>query len=249
MQSNPNCISVWLFESGAMLTDEKGNNDLTLSSLDYPPLEDTVVYKQGGCSAKFTYGDEEPYTIADGDLSAGFPLKNGSGKTTFSWVAWVYPSSEYTDAYLFGKMSSSYPPETALEILYPAATWMVSAGGNETDTGIAATDDTWHHVAVTYDGDTDQLTVRVYNESTGLTDSFQTTLTGGDVIVEGTDPWAVGDWDYDLTARIDELGVFDKVLTPAEIDDIRNGDFGDFGGATGIADMDAYTGLMLGCPL
>ena len=248
--ADPNCISLWRFEAGSMLTDAKGNNDLTYSNPAWQPLEDTIVYKEGDCSAKWNEGDEEAYIIDDGDLSADFPLKDGGGKTTFSWVAWIYPHVEGDDHWLFGKMSLSYDFETLLFInRYPSPTWGVYASGNETVSDIAAVDDVWQHVAVTYDGATDQLTIRVYNDSTKVTDSYQVTLSGGDVIVTGSQPWVVGPY-YDLDWRIDELAVFDDVLTPAEIDEIRAGTFGEGGGGEEqtTGDGGGISTFFLGCP-
>ena len=246
---DPNCISAWRFEAGAMLTDEMGKNDLTWFGVDYKPVEDTTIYKESDCSAKWNDGIEEPYTIADGDLSADFPLKNG-GSATFSWVAWIYPTVGSHDQYLIGKMDyTGY--DSALLVSYGLPSWAFLASGNETDTGLAVETDTWHHVAVTYDGGTDQLTIRVYHESTGLTDSYQTTLTGGDVVVAGSQPWTIGSPFSLETVRIDELAVFDDVLTADEIDEIRAGTFGG-GGGGGVeqttGDGGGISTFFLGCP-
>ena len=249
--ADPNCISLWRFEEDLFLADEMGNNDLTYSNPSWPPIKDTALYKEGDCSAKWTLGDEEAFVIDDGDLSAGFPLKDGGGQTTFSWVAWIYCDVGFADHYLFGKMSLGGGVDTAFYIKYSSTTWAFSASGNETSSGISVAELTWQHVAVTYDGDTDQLTIRVYNDDTKVTDSYQTTLSGGDVVVTGSEPWVVGAPNYNLDVWIDELAVFDDVLTPAEIDEIRAGTFGDGGGGgeeQTTGDGGGISTFFLGCP-
>ena len=247
--ADPNCISLWRFESGAMLTDAMGNNTLTHSNPSYPPLEDTSVYHEGDCSAQYTYIDEEPYEIDDSNLSADFPLKNGGGKTTFSWVAWVNINAIGSDPRCIGKMDA-VAVDTAVFISVATETWGFDASGNETDSGIGIAWDTWQHIAVTYDGATGQLTIRVYDEATASVDSYQTTLTGGDVVAVGTKPWTIGDPDWYLAMNIDEVAVFDDVLTPAEIDEIRAETFGGGGGGEEqtTGDGGGISTLFLGCP-
>ena len=233
-----------------MLTDAMGNNTLTHSNPSYPPLEDTSVYHEGDCSAQYTIYDEEPYEIEDSNLSSGFPLKDGGSKTTFSWVAWVNVNAFTTNPQCIGKMDDS-SVDTALYIASSPQTWGFNASGVQTDSGIGITFDDWQHIAVTYDGGTDQLTIRVYDEATASVDSYQTTLTGGDVVATGTKPWSIGDPGWGLAMNIDEVAVFDRVLTPAEIDEIRSGTFGDGGGGgeeQTTGDGGGISTFFLGCP-
>ena len=227
--ADPNCISLWRFEEGAMLTDEMGNNDLTYSDADWKPVEDTTIYKEGACSAKWNDGKEEPYVIADASLSADFPLKNGGG-STFSWVAWIRPTNSVFDYACFGKMDVS-GIEQACRILYTIdRTWGFISDDNEIDSEILAWYNVWHHVAVTHNGDTNLLKIRVYNSDPETTETFETTLAGGNIVVPGTKPWSIADYNRRYTIRMDELAVFNDILEPSEIDAIRNGTYSGGGG-------------------
>ena len=247
--SEPNCIAVWRFEEGLMLVDETGDNGLSYQNPGSPPLEDTTVFHEGACAAQQTLGNEEAYEIDDGDLSEDFPLKDAGG-TTFSWVGWVYIDFNANSQYVFGKMDTSWP-QTAFYFKTGTDTWAFLSGSSAPDTGISATDGAWHHVGVTHDSAINQLTIRVYDEDGDTVESYQTTLTGGGIVVADTKTWMVGDPDAHADWRLDEVAVFDDVLTPAEIDQIRQGTYTGGGGgtpATGIATLDEYTAMTIGCP-
>ena len=251
--SDDNCICLWRFESGSMLVDEQGNDDLTLSGEWAPPLEDTTVYHEGGCSAKFTDGLEYPYVIEDYNQSAEFPLKwdDGEGtKTTFSWVGWIYPTDYAGDRPIFGRMIlNGNGDDMCVFIKSDTDTIGFIIWDDKVDSGIEIAYDAWNHIGITHDTETQTLTMRVYNESTGIADTYQTSMTGGHLVEVTNAPWAIGNYNEEGDLRVDEVAVFDDVLSVAEIDQIRAGTFGSGGGggATGQAVLDDYTSLQLGC--
>ena len=250
--ADPNCISLWRFEAGAMLTDTAGNNDLTYAyGEEFSPIEDTSVYKEGDCSALWRVSEEQPCIINDANLSNDFPLKSDVADTTFSWVLWIKPEVlTYTNQYILGKMDGSDRDQVLIIPSNAIPKWKFEIAGSQIDTGISPTSLAWHHVAITHDGDTNDLNIRIYNENTDSTDTFHVELSGGDIIVPANKPWMVCSYWTNLKFNLDELAIFNRVLTPAEIDEIRAGIFGDGGGggATGQAALDAYTAMNLGCP-
>jgi len=97
-----NCVALWKFENGALLTDSKGTNTLT----DFNTVvADTVNFKEGAASALFTPANLEMFYCLDGNLDAGFPLKNGDATKVFSVCMWFRAASDINCA-LFGKGAS-----------------------------------------------------------------------------------------------------------------------------------------------
>ena len=70
-----NCVALYRFENGALTTDTKGTNTLNVSGGS--PEADTVNYQEGSASCLFDAAAHDAFSIADGSLDAGFPLKDG----------------------------------------------------------------------------------------------------------------------------------------------------------------------------
>ena len=85
--NDPNCVALYNFENGALTTDSKGGN--TLSVGGNSPTAVMVDYKQGLASCDFEASNNQYWTIADADLDAGFPLKNGDAVGNISVCCWI----------------------------------------------------------------------------------------------------------------------------------------------------------------
>ena len=92
--TDSNCVALYKFESGALTTDSKGGNTLVLGGGS--PVADAVDYKEGAACVDFELGDSDYYTVADGDLDAAFPFKNGGSETAISVCFWVKIINSYS---------------------------------------------------------------------------------------------------------------------------------------------------------
>lgn len=196
-------VSYWSMEGNS--NDEKGVNNGTDTSITYSSGDGKV--SQGALlnatSDKINCG------------STGIP----SGTSSRTIACWVRRSGanpviafQYGSGAGAGRMFSLYVSPTDLNMYGIAADVTKSA---------TFTASTWYHVAVTYNGTTVELFKDGSSLGTGTptlnTDSATTFTIGHD---NGT--WAGGG----SVGNIDELGVWDRVLSGTEISDLYNGGTG-----------------------
>jgi hypothetical protein len=219
---DPNIISVWRFESGALTADSVGTNTLTAVNV---PAEDVVDYKQGTCSTSLLYASKQFFKVTDANLSAGFPLKSGDTVQKISFGCWFKPMTSVSGSNgLIGKSTSTVGIQlhlsntTTLQLRWNATNYTVGT--------IAL--GTWFHVAVMVDGMARTSWVRLYNADTGVaTTSIVTTQT---VDLTLSADWRIGSWSgldttFTFNGKIDEAFVFNRLLSALEVDAIRNGTY------------------------
>jgi hypothetical protein len=245
-----NCQALYNFESGAMSTDSSGNSE-TLTWVAGPNT-DTTNYKQGSASADLESGSNHYAYRADGNLNANFPGKGGTAKTTFSVCCWVriesYPidgNPDWATRTICGKtrnVSSERSWYVALNRETDESPWRwigyigYNGGASEEpwaydhqwQTGI------WYHVGYTYDGSTKAWKIRVWDDNAGsLVGEGSGTTTN--TMSPDTANFEVGKTESGVTlemdGNLDELVIFDDVLTSAEIDAIRMGQYPSVGGS------------------
>ena len=241
-----NCKALWRFESGALTTDSKGTNTLTDTS-GTGSVTASATHQEGDYSADFEESSTQEFTIADGSLDTGFPLKNGDTNKKISVCCWVRFESlpgPGESRYVWSKYDTVAGTRSLALAVYNGAGNIEftlyqghTTGGDgeyESDLYEAANPSTatWYHVAVTYDDSTKGSRIRVV-------DSGGTMLGGGpDATHTFTNAINVEDADWVIGSRsnsaattfhdglIDEMVVFDDVLSVGEIDAIRNGTYG-----------------------
>jgi hypothetical protein len=236
--NDANCISVYRFESGAMTTDTMGNNTLTASA--DAPDEDTTNEQEGSCCADFDDAVPEYYTVADDDLSADFPLKEGTSNKTITVLFWYMPDDTNYD-FLVGKYGWDGVSERSLCILRESDNGRLqlqqgyNSGQNYqyVNHGGTLTDDQWYHIAFAYQDSDKTYKVRVYDKTAG-----QILQSGGSDNLSGNFTNAISLTDAAFTigqgsdgARpadciIDEVVVRDDFLSDAAIDLIRQQNYG-----------------------
>jgi len=240
--TDPNCVAVYRFENGALTTDSKGTNTLTAVNA---PTADTVNFQEGDASIDLELDSSQCLYRADGNLTADFPMKNGSENYTMSITCWIKPESigaqnrricakadvyygtETFDLYLSGGVDLNFsvnPAGLGLLLLdWPGLT--VMSAGN------------WYFIAVTLEvsGGWMVATMHIWdltnnqalggqNDPTGKSTGIGPPQLTGDPFIIGaveSNPWLRF---YD--GLIDEFTVWDKVLTRDEIDQIRGGTYG-----------------------
>lgn len=235
---DPNIISVWNFESGALVTDfcVAGNTLTAVNS----PAEDVVDYKEGTCCTSLEYASKRYFKITDANLSAGFPLKSGDAVQRISMGCWFkltttggnIPAIIGKRAAIAGLGLALYHNAGSLRISWNATSLTLVT----ISTGI------WYHAAVMADSRARTCWVRLYDSSTGISTNYLTTPPAADITL--TSEWRIGAWsgtDADRTfdGKIDEVFVFNRLLSIAEIDAIRNGSY-EYAAASIVSDND-YT--------
>ena len=222
--TDANCVSLWRLESGALTTDSIGTNTTTLHSI----TSDTSLKKEGGGSGIWSYTISD-MTIADANLSSKFPLKSGDTNKKISVCFWVYRTGS-TNRWFFGKGAdgSSYSftihnvDGTGLNM------WIGHNGGASyeiiTGPSYGSMLSNWFHVGATFDDSTKGWHFRVWDDTGGAVTDMSGTSTNN--IYVGNIALGIGCDGVTGRAfggRLDEVVVFNDILTSDEIDAIRQG--------------------------
>ena len=247
------CKGWWRLESD--LTDSKGNNDLTPSG---DVAYDAADHKEGAFSLSDGYGSR-----ADALLDAGFPLKDGDAVKTGTICAGIRPSNDATETVFVCKAEDD-DPENGVLILkvyngYVVAEWVGGTVGSKYYVSLWGTQllvvNHWYHVAFRFDGVNLVANLRIYDATaeTVTDDDLSGTLTGADELTVSATSFAIrayADGTYEFDGKVDEVVIFDELLTDDEIDAVRSQTFAEYdplavnvtisggvsvGGATGIS--------------
>ncbi|UCD52110.1 MAG: pre-peptidase C-terminal domain-containing protein [Phycisphaerales bacterium] len=234
--TDSHCKALWRFEPDELTTDSIGSNTLTSQ---FAPTAETGDYQEGEGSCDLTGGT---FLITDQDLDAGFPLKSGDTNKNISVAFWMkapYGQTNATGGVIFGKGGSAglYSFNIAFREPSGAGTGSIDVhigiyGGTNHDTmriPKVIHRDQWYHVAVTYeDHETYGNTrIRIYDPSDdSVTEAVDMTIEGIHISKGAV---KIGTYRYasqTYVGLVDELVVFDDVLTANEIDLIRQGSYG-----------------------
>ena len=247
-----NCVALWRFESGALTTDSCTWNSArnTLTDL-HTVTENTTAYAEGACSADFERSNEEAFYIDDANLCTGYPLKNGDTNKKISVCQWfriegLYATSTQSN-YLYYKGAVN-KASWGLRIYNNAGSYelQMRIGYNSGDSSEyivvnarSWNTDVWYHIGATFQDSDKAWLVRLFETGVGATTYSGTSTNnvnvedGQVVIGSSTNSSGYTFWD----GEIDEIVVFNDILTEAEIDKIRAGTYG---ATTGILQMVRY---------
>jgi hypothetical protein len=230
-----NCVALWRFENGALTTDSKGSN--TLVGGGGSPTADTVNFKEGAASVEIDNSDY--YNVNDGDLDAGFPLKNGDANKKISVCFWVKFASIGSYDGIFNKGSSnkySFQVHTG----WSNEKMTLGIGYNNGSSlelitfGTACSTGIWYHMGVTYQDSDKSYKMRIYDDNAGalLGGSELTGNTTNNINIEDgiVTVGKYSNGSYYLDGLIDEMVIFNDILSSDEIDQIRAGTYGVGGG-------------------
>jgi hypothetical protein len=234
-----NAVAVWEFEADKLAIDSLKSLTLENSGV----IADTVNFKQGASSARFTSGAQwylEDYAFygADASLPANFPGKNGTANKTFSislWTYFDYPANQ-AEFPLVTKCNTSGGMATYELSLIDTNQIVLRIG-----TGTGYTKETlthastlvtgrWYHIVATFNDATHTGTISVWDNTTGAlvgTDAQKTNfsainLSSAAFMIGGVDNL----WWQTTNGLMDEVAIFNDVLTTAEIAKIRAGTYG-----------------------
>lgn len=232
--TDPSCVALWRFESGALTADSIGTNTLTNNGV----AESTGSFKEGACAADFEYNDEtDALTIADDDLDSGFPLKSGESNTQFSICFWMKPES-ILPLYVFSKGTTVNDTMSfAIICTYHVSSyvkpeiWIGRNGGEDISTWSDFTNfpaGQWYHISVIHDGEGKHTTFRLYRDSSGVATTYDydwgttTAITDSPVAIGNKCIPAAGNG---FDGLLDEMVVFNRLISVDEADAIRQGSF------------------------
>jgi len=229
---DPNCTALWRFENGALTADSKGANTLTAVNT---PTADQVNFKEGAASVQLTEADTDYLVINDVNLDAGFPLKNGDAVKKISATFWVRFDSLPVVvsrracfnkdglnkcSILIGLYNDMTDSSIELSISSNGMAWTSYLHAS------AIAINTWYHVGVTYQ-DSDQVyRIRIWDDTAGAILGVDLTGVGVNIFVTNG-AVKVGDDQAGakMDGKIDEMVIFNDILTVAQIDAIRAGTY------------------------
>jgi hypothetical protein len=232
---DPNCVALWRFESGKLTVDSIGTNNLQ----NHGVTADTTQKQENSSSASLVASELDYLTIADANLAANFPLKNGTANKNISVCTWFRMNSlpdPYQYVGMFTKFAEAANQRTfaigaARDQKGKVNVWLMIGhnGGIEASwiqfTDVELVEGTWYHLGVTYRDSDRTYRIRIWDGSS-VVEKTGTALMN---ISLGDGPVYVGnipDLNWPFNGQMDEMVVFKDILTAAEIDRIRQGTYG-----------------------
>jgi len=241
VSDDPNAVALYRFESGALTVDSKDANDLTASAS--PPTENTTDFWEGACAADFELGSSQHYRRNNVGLSSNFPFKSGTTNKIHTVLMAFRSESNLSvgeNRYLICKADAGNGT-VSWGLLWQNVGGVVRlayvhgySGGGSWETIVLFTFtpvlDRWYHLAFSYDDATKAWYAKIWDDITETAQENSGTtvnniaLTAAPFLIacihSNTNP--VFFWD----GEIDEVLIFDKVLTENEIDRVRQGLYG-----------------------
>ena len=232
-----NCIALWQFEPSDLFADSKGTNTL-LPQPGQDPTSDTVKHKEGSGSISFakTGGgtNHQRAYMASGTFDAGFPLDLGDADSKISVATWLRLSSVDDDNNFFYKKTMTGPAPGFVPVSFVlnanvtngVSIWVYNAGWDITTFGTGLSVNVWYHAIVTYDGISGEYRIRVWDDTAKefLSDDVTGTMLATGIGASGA--LSVGNGQAPVstqcfTGNLDELVIFNDILTEEEMSDIR----------------------------
>jgi hypothetical protein len=232
---DPYCQGAWLFEEGVGVTVE-----------DSSAYCNTGAFQNEGNPA---WSTETPGAFSNycADFDGGNDVVNvGSDSSlddvnTFTYVAWIKPEGTpgYSIGYIFCKGHGSGINKGIRDNDIGSGDQDQLRAHVDADTTDAATysprhaiaDGAWYHLAVTYD-DTGDRYLRVYLDGVEVTESGQAAgIVSGDsghsLLLGNNATYGF----YAFNGKLDEMALFSRILSAAEINDIMNNGLKGSGGS------------------
>ena len=225
----PHCKALWNFEPGALTIDSKGSNDFTDY---YNATESTGGFKQGTGAADFEISSFQKFQIEDADLDAEFPLKSGDTKKLMSVCFWIKPETASSSNnnrifakynYVAGQISFGITVNSSkIKVQWSSDGSNVTTFASTNPTIVAGT---WYHVAIVMDGINKSVYFRIWDDTaqtvyvSSFTPAAELFVGSCALTLSGIAAYENEFYGYD--GIIDELAVFDNLLTATNIDLIR----------------------------
>jgi hypothetical protein len=219
------CLAVYRFESGAVTTDSKGSNTLTITGSGI--TADAAHYWEGAASVAFSgSGGFGSLSRADASLPAGWPFKSTDTALKGSFSFWIKPTT-FTD------LAGIFGPEVwngnGSFCFYWSGTggslhmqWCYGAGTyNDINTAFTATLNHVYYMGVVIDGLAHTCHLRVWDQTAGTWASYDPTVPAQDMSV-GTQGFVIGKLANTFQGNLDEFVVFNALKSDLDFYNIKN---------------------------
>ena len=222
-----NCKALWRLESGALTADSKGGNTL----MNLGVSEDLVNFKEGACSGLFIRSESDRMYRSDAGLDAGFPLRSDAATTSFSFTKWIKLTAIGLSQYILCKTGSAGQRQMIIMVdSNNKVNLLVSVDGTAWAYYIHASAlaaNIWYHVAVTHNDADHAYRIRIWDDTAGaILGVDKTGNTVHPFLSAATFYLGYSSSTLTLGGNLDEVVVFNDVLSVAEIDEIRAGTYG-----------------------
>ena len=246
-----NCVALWNFENGALTTDSISTNTLLANGVIFTPTAETVDYKQGSACVDLEAGTVSQggayLSILDSSLSSDFPIKASYANTVQLSVCYWFkaeslPSGATNDDRkgLFSKWDWAGDHDYVYNsfLYFDGSNPVVGTSkgynsGADSESSFHSTvlqTGRWYHLGTTYDDSTKLVRMRLWDDTAkSVVDVTDTQVQS---ISLTTEALRVGLWGiyyasrYEFDGLVDEMVVFNDILTADEIDAIRSGTYG-----------------------
>jgi hypothetical protein len=229
-------VALWRLESTKLTLDSIGTNKLTNENNGV--VANLASFKEGESAARFkiplAWDDRNWLSIPDANLAANFPGKSGTTNKKFTISLWVYFD-------VIPAVTKEWPLITKMNWGTNSKSYGITciAGGQialyaGTDQqlvhGSFVTAGRWYHVTATFNDATHTGTIRIWDDTAGAilgTDAQKTNF--GPMVINNAS-LLIGGWQNSwwsaLPGLLDEVVVFNDVLTSQEMNKVRAGTYG-----------------------
>lgn len=229
----PKPVALWRFEPTDFVNDSVGKNHLTN---DGAAIETTDRREGAGC-ANLKAGERDSLTIYDDWLSTNFPARNGDPNVVMTLCFWMKPRSFPFNGTVISKYQIA--TDTRSWRLYfgsvPAYHLRLGLGrrtGEEfTDYPFSQTSELlvanhWYHVAYSYRASDRYYHVRIWDATDNVLRVEREAIATAPMAVTNA-PIVLGNTPLESSyfdGLLDEVAVFNSILTSSQIDKIRRGE-------------------------
>jgi len=234
---DPHCAALWRFESGQLGTDSVGTNML----INYGVQANTTDYQEGASAGEFLASQGDWMSIDDDDLSAAFPTRSDDSDVEMSICFWMKPRTfAYENTVISKYLISTDDRSWRIYVgNFGVSTGVLYIG---LGTGVGATFNTytfdapdqrlsvnhWYHVAFTYRDADLSYHVRIWDATAGVL-AYDVVGTAKGRLAVNSGPVVLGNLPLEeryFDGWLDEVVLFNDILTTTEIDLIRQGAYG-----------------------
>lgn len=242
--TDSNAKALYSLESGALGTDSLNATNMTNSGV----TANTSIYKEKAASGSFVAASTQYMYLANSSLPSGFPWKSDDTNKSGSISSWVYMNSLPSGANtIFGKYNSVTAEERSFVAQVRNFSGLAKAtmilgfnSGTQAEVvpehATALSLSTWYHITWTYNNADKSygIYVRDINGDTVGVDKTGTATLDANKLSVTTGPMTIGCFyvsgaplaNYIMDGLIDELVIFNDVITAAEATQIAKGIYG-----------------------
>jgi hypothetical protein len=225
--NDPNCVAFYNAETWDTYLDDQSG---TGNHLQCTPAVNTADVKEGnGCMEIDSDTRSAGILYDDTDLPSGWPGKSGTTNRTISIAMW-FKTHEIPEPLRYSTLLCKYGSWSLWVTGGNKIAWEPTAGNNliwkRTTSTILA--NVWYHVGVTFNNADKSYRIRVYDSSISANWADVTGTTTGNMSISSADVkfgWGSNSVStlYNYDGLIDDVAVFNDVLSAGEIDACRAG--------------------------